>query len=605
MKPRAAILSVSLALLVSACNNTTGTAPTPLPGPSKPTDPGNTADPSYPLVRIGVLVASQRSAPPQCTAAVVSGTSFSSSGRAQQTTFAGNGNVIITAAHCVEDFHGNVHSDFRFLPFWSGYNPRWSEDLDSMTVKDFVYMHWPTAEPLITPPYGIWRTSQPPIINPAYINSKIQGGVDERYDYAFLVMDEDGNGKPVEGHTLESVLHGGLPLAFNPPDKQTWTMSSYDACYASHKSCDQYAGWRPPGLHQCRGLSTAQGNPPWNLLLKGTDGTGANIGCENGAFGSGSPWINQKNGFPFAIGSVALRSIVPGEKDWPTEYVSPCCGQFGAYLGDDAITLWERAEGIPGSSHGLGPSPTAQPTSASPTANSVASPSPSVTAQSSLPSTYVGAWSGTFNQTIPPIGSFQMTVTLHPGSTGAEVGQGFYARDQIVCRPTLTLQSSDGQTVTLAEHGLSLPCLGGTFTFQLSNRTLTATWRTPTGQVGGNITLTPSGSVLPDAYVGTWTGTFNQTVPQTGSFQMTMTLHAGSLGTEVGQATYTHGQLACTPKLTLLRADGQAVALYELGLSTPCLGGTFTFQLTNQTLTGTWHTPSGQVGGNITLTKVH
>ena len=254
------------------------------------------------------------------------------------------------------------------------------------------------------------------------------------------------------------------------------------------------------------------------------------------------------------------------------------------------------------------PVQTAPSTSATPIESPTPNPpalraSPTTVPLTALPASYVGTWGGTFNQTLPPVGTDQASLTLHAGKVGEIVGQSSYFRGW-KCTDQLTLQSVTAETVVLAEHITGGPCLDGSYTLRLTNRTITGDWRKPSGQLGGNITLTPSDPTLPAAFIGNWSGTQKQTLPpNAGSYPLNMTLHAGSIGAEVGQAVLTVGKQQCAVQVSLISANGNATVLYEHVVTGPCVDIWDTLVLTGQTLTGSIHSLSGQVGGTVLLTK--
>jgi len=117
-------------------------------------------------------------------------------------------------------------------------------------------------------------------------------------------------------------------------------------------------------------------------------------------------------------------------------------------------------------------------------------PTPTALASPLLPAAYVGTWSGTMNQTRPPASSYPMTMTLQAAGIGSEIGDVSYPT--VLCTTKLILRSADPQAVTADEQVVTGQCLDGTFTLQLSGGTMTATWRSPTGEVGATASLTAS-----------------------------------------------------------------------------------------------------------------
>jgi hypothetical protein len=171
----------------------------------------------------------------QCTATVV---------------HAFNASVIATAAHCVfEQGTKKRYPQYRFVPGFYG------------NVKSFF-----------AAPDGFWDAvgSAHSVFTDARL--KPQGPFNRDYDFAFVVLAHNDQGKRVED------VVGGLPLAFNPPDGQAWFAYGYP---------------NGNGPLSCF-TGAASGRPQWETSNCSTFIGGA----------SGGPWVNGANGFPDAVGAV-------------------------------------------------------------------------------------------------------------------------------------------------------------------------------------------------------------------------------------------------------------------------------------------------------------
>jgi hypothetical protein len=161
----------------------------------------------------------------------------------------------------------------------------------------------------------------------------------------------------------------------------------------------------------------------------------------------------------------------------------------GGPLGGHAINFTGRTSGkkatIVFTVEALRPQATTTPT-ASPMP--FASPPTTASPGQVLPAAYVGTWSGTMNQPNYSVNPYPMTMTLHAASVGSELGDASYPT--LPCTTRLVLKSVEAQSVTADEHAVSGECLNGTFTLQLSNNTLSETWRTETGEVLATASLT-------------------------------------------------------------------------------------------------------------------
>src|ERR1700682_6595732 len=150
------------------------------------------------------------------------------------------------------------------------------------------------------------------------------------------------------------------------------------------------------------------------------------------------------------------------------------------------------------------------PATTSTLASPMAAPTATASAGEALPAAYVGTWSGTMDQVITPVGSYPMTMVLHASSIGAEPGDVSYPT--LPCTTKLILRSVDPQAVTADEQVITGSCLEGTFTLRLSGKTLTATWRTTTGEIGATASLT-AGLNAAGCYDGIFTGpSINSTI---------------------------------------------------------------------------------------------
>lgn len=118
----------------------------------------------------------------------------------------------------------------------------------------------------------------------------------------------------------------------------------------------------------------------------------------------------------------------------------------------------------------------------------------------------------------------------------------------------------------------------------------------------------PSLVSLPNAYLGTWTGTFNQTKFLAGSYPMTLTMRPGAVGSQVGDVAY--ASLGCSGMWTLQDANTQTVTVSE-HITTPgttgttCIDVTLVLQLSGQIMTVEWTDQvTGALDGSAILTKV-
>jgi virginiamycin B lyase len=199
------------------------------------------ANPALP--QVGVLTSKDG---PQCTATVVSGTQGSgvASQKKQQKNWSPNGDVIITARHCLWGFN----PPYYFAPGHQGVSPRFSQDFFPTGGGGIP----PTVSPDPNPsnggigspyaglpvgpsPYGVWGTDMAPI----YDHNATSGD-----DVAFLVMDKRviPPTAPGQGLTLEQAVGGGLPLKFqaNGPSAGFFNIYGYDIYWADR-------AYLPPG----------------------------------------------------------------------------------------------------------------------------------------------------------------------------------------------------------------------------------------------------------------------------------------------------------------------------------------------------------------------
>ena len=110
-----------------------------------------------------------------------------------------------------------------------------------------------------------------------------------------------------------------------------------------------------------------------------------------------------------------------------------------------------------------------------------------------------------------------------------------------------------------------------------------------------------STSGLPSAYIGTWSGTMNQPNFNPEPYAMSLTLNAGNVGDEVGDVVYP--TLPCRTTLVLKSVDKQSVTVDEQVVFGSCLNGTLTFQLSNNILSATFHTETGEQLATASLTR--
>ena len=171
---------------------------------------------------VGVLTSDNG---PQCTATVVDLTkSFDLSHpevsrRINQYKGQFNGNVVVTAAHCVA---GGEHG-FMFAPGFTGIAPRFSADFTSGTVSpDNGQYGSPFAgSPIGQAPLGVWgcsndsrSTRQCGTFGPSDASLIVpnRASSDASYDYAFVVFrtaPQDQSGSLLQ-------VAGGLPIWFDP-----------------------------------------------------------------------------------------------------------------------------------------------------------------------------------------------------------------------------------------------------------------------------------------------------------------------------------------------------------------------------------------------------
>jgi hypothetical protein len=266
------------------------------------------------IKRIGILTSYSG---PQCTATLVSGSSYFDQGKGQSST-AGR-SVIITAAHCVvcarlfPTSNTIQYTNFLFVPNHTGANPRYSQD-------------W--SEPASQHPFGIWKSSSPAIVDPSFTGDPRSA----YHDVAFVVLDPDQSGR-----SLEKAMGGGLPLSFgshfgspyppppSSPPPPSWTLYAYDVDYYAMTTNS-----RPNGLHSCTG--PVYGYRSSVVLVQAG-------GCNIGTFSSGAPWLDGAN----ALGVVEDQQ---GGSSTDTAFsADSCCEEIGWNIDDTDRACWQAVKG--------------------------------------------------------------------------------------------------------------------------------------------------------------------------------------------------------------------------------------------------------------------
>lgn len=113
--------------------------------------------------------------------------------------------------------------------------------------------------------------------------------------------------------------------------------------------------------------------------------------------------------------------------------------------------------------------------------------------------------------------------------------------------------------------------------------------------------IEPSGTQLPDAYAGTWTGTMNQPDYSPSNYSMTITLRSAALGADIGEASYR--SLACSSVLTLQSASTELVTVSEHITSGPCLDGVMDLRLNGRAIAVVWRDTAGTQRSTATLVR--
>jgi hypothetical protein len=207
---------------------------------------------------IGVLVFNHPGGQGSCTATAVR---------------SANRRVIVTAGHCVTD-GANMFTNFRFAPAHLG------------AIDDLLGC---ASRCNGISPYGIWHANASDVVldqrftfanpNPQFGNPQ-----DRAYDYAYIVMPDDGAGERIDD------LVPTFPMQFNQGRDQPWLAYGYPG--------------GPPVFSQCATISAGSENADGSVSGDPQDMT---MPCDVlGGGASGGPWLASG-----AIGGVNSQLVTP------------------------------------------------------------------------------------------------------------------------------------------------------------------------------------------------------------------------------------------------------------------------------------------------------
>ncbi|MCX5201641.1 trypsin-like serine protease [Streptomyces sp. NBC_00237] len=225
--------SLALMTLVSACGGPVASAPRLDPGTS-PVPQKSAAVIDYPPF-IGVLVDGKEH---WCTASVVDSP---------------KGNIVATAAHCVYEVDSSEPRTISFAPGFSGQGAG-------------------------KQPYGSWK------VRSVQVDERWQEQEDDPYDFAFLALEPDEQGRNVqevvgaagldwESGTERQVTVVGYPDPDHNPDNRPVTCTT-----------DSTADKDLPGMvrMECAGFWNGTSGSPWLTGYRGPDRPGRLIGVLSG-----------------------------------------------------------------------------------------------------------------------------------------------------------------------------------------------------------------------------------------------------------------------------------------------------------------------------------
>ena len=159
------------------------------------------------------------------------------------------GNVIVTAAHCVNGGRGGADkSDITFVPAYADGNA----------------------------PFGEWTPARY-VLDPRWVN-----GHNEQYDVALVVL------KPYHGKSIQEVL-GGNKIAFGSGYRHYVRVTGYPSSASAPISCDNWTSEQDGYLKfECGGYYGGTSGSPWVTGYDAQTRTGTVVGILGGYLEGGS-----------------------------------------------------------------------------------------------------------------------------------------------------------------------------------------------------------------------------------------------------------------------------------------------------------------------------
>jgi V8-like Glu-specific endopeptidase len=197
----------------------------PLPSPGSTPSPRDNA----PSPRVGALFDSDSSGDHFCTASVVDSP---------------GGNVLITAAHCINSGNGGANrSNVEFIPDYANGNS----------------------------PDGVW-TPERYVLDPRWVN-----GADPDFDVAFIVLN------PLNGKNIEDVL-GANTIMFNAGFKHLVRVTGYPSSADAPISCLSWTSEQSATQlkFNCQDYTGGTSGSPWITRFDPITRTGAIVGVIGG-----------------------------------------------------------------------------------------------------------------------------------------------------------------------------------------------------------------------------------------------------------------------------------------------------------------------------------